>query len=267
MDDEKKDQEFIEEPEQQETEGQQEEFGVEDSFDEMDNDIGEDVAPAKEKGGFWKELSHQAVSKIFLLFAGIGFFFPFFTIACQGQETGLVTKGFDMFKDYKIPIQQGIDIPVPSQPIIIAAFAVIIIGLILTVFLKGMARNISGAVCSLIALVIMAGFVVILPQTIIETIKSFAATVGLTDPTQLGDLSVIQPVLQPGFYFVASLLLIDLIYFIVQIAIDSKRKAKEVMEFDGDDIEETDFDYTDAEIIEEPIDEEVVSDNKEDKTE
>lgn len=237
MDEEKKEQDLNEESIVEEVETEQEEYEIEDSLEEMEKELDGEVVEEKKKTSFWKDLSHQAVSKIFFLFAGIGFFFPFFTVACQGQNTGLFMKGFDLVLGTKIPTQIG-EIPVASNPLMIAIFAVIVVSLILSVFLKGMARNIAGAICSIIVTVSMAVFAIVLPQAIIDTIKNVVVSFKLGDPSQLPDLSGITPVLEPGFYFVIALMVVNFIYYIVQIAMDSKRRAKEVMEFEGIAFEE-----------------------------
>ncbi len=256
----KKEQNLINENQMQQKENTEqilqetEQFAVSDSLEEVKDDFNQPVyeAEAVKKTSFREDLSKQAVAKIFFLFAGIGFFFPFFTVACQGQSTGLTFKGIDLLKGTKIPIQQGMDLPIPKQPLIIAAFAVIVIGLILTVFLKGMPRYIAGAVCSVIPASIMVVFAIILQQTIIDEFTRIISTeFKMEDPSQLGNMSEISPIFEAGYYFVLSLLIINFIYFIVQIALESKRQANKVMQFEGEgDFEDVNWEEATEEIQE-----------------
>lgn len=227
---------------------------AEDSFIEAT----EECAP-KKKCSFFSELSKQAVCKLFFLFAGIGFFFPFFTISCMNAETGALQDsgypaltGLDMIAGKKVPFldlfygstitaDNGLEPLLTRSALVLAAFAVICLGLILTLIFKGKLRSIFGLICSGASAIILGIFAFTLNNILRGSILSYLQSATMTDflaqygldPTseealQMFNLESMYGVLGTGFWFVMSLMVINFIYFLVML-IKGDRKCEPVL--------------------------------------
>ncbi|MDD4690172.1 MAG: hypothetical protein PHE51_10565 [Eubacteriales bacterium] len=194
------------------------------------------------KPGFFAELKNQAVCKLLFLFAAIGFIFPFFTVSCDGETyNAYSTTGIATFNKMAYNLGEYGEMFANRQFITIAAFAIVVIGLILVVLLKGEARNIVGLVCSIGATACLGVFTFMLPTLLDDTVskflvklgkeltKAYGTTINLTDPAtmkQMGiDTSALKAVPTTGLYFVLALLVINFIYFLCMVIGASKRKA------------------------------------------
>ncbi len=240
---------------------------------------------------FIHELKNQAVCKLIFLFAAIGFIFPFFTVSCDGQlHNTYSTTGISTFKDLVYSVGGYGDLFVSRQWILIAAFAIIIIGLILTVFFKNEIRYIAGLVCSLASAACIGVFYYMMPTLLSDSMNTFltrlskdissayGTTIDLTDSATLSemklDLSGLKAIPAAGMYFVFALLIINAIYFIVQLSANSKKKAAVEMTLTEGEFPE-DFDETlyneesgqESQGVEEEAESETDSQQEEEKTE
>lgn len=232
---------------------------TDEEYEEMLSEI-EEPEKNKSKVSFISGLKDKAVCKLLFLFAAIGFIFPFFTVSCDGEiYNAYSTTGISAFKDMSYNLGEWGDLAVSKQWILIAAFIVIVIGLLVTVFFKDEVRYIGGLVTSLISAACIGVFYYMMPTILSDSMNSFltdlskdvsslyGTTIDLTDAdtlTQMGlDMSGLKAVPAAGMFFVFALLIINAIYFIVQLSISGKNKAAAEMTLIEGEFPE-DFDET-----------------------
>ncbi len=216
--------------------------------------------------GIIAHLKDQAVCKILFIFAAIGFIFPFVS-EYMGKEPAFFLNGIDLFKKHMLVQYFGMD-EIGKSWLMIAAFAVIVLGFILTVLLRRELRNIAGFVCSAVSGACMGVYAYMLPiiynesvqrslvklseiytQQYRSEISSYYESMGMpidsatletikVDLTNVADRQALgiqfpefKAAPSTGFWFVVAILAVLAIYFIVQIVIDSKRRANAVMAF------------------------------------
>ncbi len=233
---------------------------TDEEFEEMMEELPEKKNVFKD---FITGLKDKAVCKMLFIFAAVGFIFPFFSELEKGVANTFTT-GIDMFKTYMFlgSVESG------RSFVLIAAFAFIVLGLILTVFLKNEIRNIAGFVCSAVSAVCMGVFAYMLPSKfadattkfLVELSKAYSEMYGMEiDFTKDAEMFELAARPSSGFWFVAAILAVLVIYFIAQIVIDSKNKAAaEMTLIEGEfpeDFDESEYDQDAADRIEAALEE------------
>ena len=233
--------------------GCDEELSQEVTDEQYDEFMGEvEVAEKKPNAfvEFIKGLQNQAVCNLMFIFAAVGFILPFFTVSCDNQVFNAhSTTGFATFKKMTFALGEYGNVTADKQLIVIAAFAFIVLGLLITVFFKNQIRYIGGLVCSVASAACLFVFYRMLPAIMNDSLTAFlkkiskelTATWGeeidLTlaeTQKQMGlDLSGLKPIAAMGLYFVLAILAINAIYFIVMLIIDSKKKADEDIDIEA----------------------------------
>ena len=199
-------------------------------MEELPEDIVEEI-PVKKDGfkEFIADLKDKAVCKLLFLFAAIGFIFPFFS----EYEKGVVstfTTGIDTFKPYMFLAAIEAD----RAWVLIAAFALAVLGFILMIALKDEIRNIAGFVCSAVSAVCMGIFAYMLPSMFGDAVNKFLVELSQAYSQMYGmeiDLTKevasfeLKALPSTGFWFVTAILVVLAVYFVSQIISDSKKKA------------------------------------------
>jgi len=204
---------------------------TDEEYEQMMEELPEEELPEKKDGfkEFIADLKDKAVCKLLFLFAAVGFIFPFFS----EYEKGVVstfTTGIDTFKPYMFLASVEVD----RSWVLIAAFAFIVLGLVLTVAFKNEIRNIAGFVCSAASAVCMGVFAYMLPSMfgdamtkfLVELSNAYSEMYGMAiDFTKDADMFELKALPSTGFWYVAAILAVLIIYFVFQIISDSKKKA------------------------------------------
>jgi len=203
---------------------------TDEEYEQMLDDGFEEIV--EKKNGFKEfivDLKENAVSKILFLFAAIGFIFPFFS----EYEKGIVstfTTGIDTFKPYMLLTS----VEVGRAWVLIAAFAFVVLGLVLTIAFKNEIRNIAGFICSTAAAICMGVFAYMLPATFKDAVTKFLVDLSAAyseaygmaiDFTKDAEMFELKALPSTGFWFVVAILVVLIVYFVTQIISDSKKKA------------------------------------------